>query len=171
MTTKSQDASHPAGASLAATAPPSRAHMGRGKSQISTMRIEDAGFRRNVWRAYPEEGTPYETVLSEAYWAHRARNFRAGDKIEILPDEMHYYAELLVIASGATWARVTELFRKDLGTTIVPDRQSDYRVAWRGAHRKFAIVRTVDGAIVKDGFAQQHEAELALPHYHPRANS
>lgn len=169
MANQSVTTNEPAVPSTSAT-PSSRPKLSRGKRQISTMRVEAAEFRRNIWRAYPEEGTPFETVLSEAYWAHRAAAFKAGDKIEVLPDEMHYYAELLVIAAGAAWARVMELYRRELGALALPDRRPDYSVAWRGAHRKFAIVRTVDGAIVKDGFAQQHDAELALPHYYPRVD-
>jgi hypothetical protein len=133
----------------------------RGQQAISMARIESAEFKRRIWRACPEAGTPYETILTEAYWVHRAREFRAGDRIEVLPDEMHYFAELLVIAAGANWVRVIELFRKELQPEEFVNR-SDYTVAWRGAHRKFAIVRTVDGAIVRDGFVQQHEAEAAI---------
>lgn len=168
MTTKPQAAADSAAPSRdgAAAVGPKASH--RGKRLISTARIESAEFKRNVWRAHPEEGTPYETVLGEAYWAHQARQFRPGDRIEVLPDEMHYFAELLVIAAGATWARVVELSRRELGVAAVPDKRMDYTVAWRGVHRKFAVVRTVDGAIIKDGFSQQQDAELALLQHAPR---
>ena len=122
-----------------------------------------AEFSRAIWRAHPEEDTPYETVLSDAYWAHRAREFRAGHKIEVLPDEMNYYAELLVMAAGVNWVRVIELLKVELKPAAVPRRQSEYSVAWRGPHRKFAIVRASDGAIVKDRFEKEHEAEAAIP--------
>jgi hypothetical protein len=142
----------------------------RGQQVISTARVEPAEFKRNVWRAYPEEGTSYETVLSDSYWAHRAREFRAGDLIEVLPDEMHYFAVLLVRASGANWVRVVEVLKTELKPAAVPRRQSEFSVAWRGPHRKFAIVRASDGTIVKDGFALEDEAEAAMPQMRPSAS-
>jgi hypothetical protein len=142
----------------------------RGQRAILPARLESAEFSRAIWRAHPEEGTPYETVLSDAYWAHRAREFRAGHKIEVLPDEMNYYAELLVMAAGGNWVSVIELLKVELKPAAVPRRQSEYSVAWRGPHRKFAIVRASDGAIVKDGFALEDEAEAAIPQFRPRVS-
>ncbi len=131
--------------------------------QIAMGRVDVAEFKRNVWRAFPEEGTPYGSIFSDSYWAHRAKDFKAGDKIEVLPDEMHYYAELLVMAAGATWLKVAELCRIQLSPADVTDSKPDYNVAWRGPHRKFALIRTVDGAIIKDGFSTEREALLGIP--------
>lgn len=132
-------------------------------SQIGSGRIDIAEFKRNAWRAFPEEGTPYERVLRESYWAHRAKDFKVGDKIEVLPDEMHYYAELLVMAAGATWLKVAELCKIELRPADLAGTKPEYNVAWRGPHRKFALVRVADGAIVKDGFENEREALLGIP--------
>jgi hypothetical protein len=142
----------------------------RGKRAILPARVESAEFKRAVWRAYPEKDTPYETVLSETYWAHRAAAFRRGDLIEVWPDEMHYFAMLLVMAAGSNWAMPVELFKVALKPRVMPARQPEFSVAYRGPHHKYAIVRASDDTIVKDGFAQEGDAELALAQFRPRVD-
>lgn len=137
----------------------------RGTLQISMARLDLAEYKRSAWRAFPEEGTKYETVLTEAYWAHRAKDFKPGDKIEVIPDEMSYYSELLVIAAGQNWAKVIELpgYPLALESAHTTAASDEYTVEWKGPHRKHAVIRVKDKAIIADGFAQKADAIAAIP--------
>lgn len=135
-------------------------------SKVHANRFKSAEFRRNIWDAIPEAGTPFDDLLKPEYWAHVAANLRPWDRIEVRAEDGSYYAELLVRDAGRLWAKVECLRKHDLGadTGQVPDVVADvtYSVQWRGPHSKHAVMRERgNGAkeVLRDQFETREAAE------------
>ena len=57
--------------------------------------IEESTYARTVWQVKPEIAVKIKDLLDPDYWAHVAGRMRAGDRIEAIPDDRHYFAEFL----------------------------------------------------------------------------
>lgn len=128
--------------------------------KITGPRLKQAEYVRTPYRAEPEAGTAFETVLKPEYWSHVASKLRPGDKIEIMPEDMAWYAELLVVDCTALSARVAILLPPlDLDVSSEPTIAVDsHEVKWKGPQMKFVVIRKSDGAIVSRGHSKA-EAE------------
>lgn len=126
--------------------------------KIHPSRFKQADGVRNVWVVVPEEGVPYEALLDDAYWAHIADKLRPMDRIEVLPEDGAYFAELIVRASGRQFANVIELRKVRLDTSAVASPDGRYDVQWKGPHHKFAVVRISDKTPMQTGFENKVDA-------------
>ena len=97
--------------------------------------VEEAVAARNIWQVKPEIAAKVEDLLNPDYWAHVARRFRAGDRIEAVPDDRHYFAEFFVLAASSNWAKVIllrhEVLIKDNETTMT----DGFSIGFAGAHK------------------------------------
>lgn len=122
---------------------------------------------RNRYMATAEAGTPFESVLDPAYWAHVAQGNYAkqpGDLITIGTDDEAWYAELLVRAVYPESLIVVPLpgypmKLDDLSPTVFGDK---YVIERKGNHLKFCVIRLSDGATVKDKCHTRTQAERWL---------
>ena len=78
--------------------------------QLPLAHFKQADNLRNIWCVQAARTVTQEQFLDETYWAHVARMLRAGDRIEIMPEDNTYFAELMVLATGRLYAQV-ELMR------------------------------------------------------------
>ena len=105
------------------------------KSVRKPTNIEEAVAARNIWQVKPEIAVTVEDLLKPEYWAHVARRMRAGDRVEAVPDDRHYFAEFFVLAASSNWAKLV-LLRE---VTIIKDNEQivseDFMVAFAGAHK------------------------------------
>ena len=97
--------------------------------------IEEAVAARNIWQVKPEIAVTVEDLLDPNYWAHVARRMRAGDRVEAVPADRHYFAEFFVLAASTNWAKLV-LLRK---VTIIKDHENTvtegFTVGFAGKHK------------------------------------
>lgn len=123
--------------------------------------------RNNIHNVTAEEGTPLEAVLSPQYFAHIAPMLRMYDEIRVTTDEGAYYARLLVLAVGQTWAKVKMLEHVDLTeqAEVAADPMNPYFLKFRGPVLKWSMLRRVDNAVIKEGMETKGEAERYMTDY------
>lgn len=137
----------------------------RGQRTLHALRFKEAALVRNVWSVVPEEGTAFEALLNEEYWAHVGGRLRPGDRIEVQAEDGDFYAELLVRECGRLWARVAVTAYHVFGVDEAgATRDTGHAVKWKGPHHKWSVVRA-DGAVVRHGFDTKPEAGAWLVDY------
>lgn len=120
--------------------------------KLHASRFGLAEHKRRIFSIVPEHGTEFEEVLKPSFWSHIAVNLRISDRIEVLAEDGSYFAELIVRDAGNLFASVGVLRKIDLDPVNSGEGSDGHEVAWKGPHRKFAVIRKSDDAIVKDGF-------------------
>lgn len=108
----------------------------------------------------PAVGVNIKDMLEPSYWAHVARDLRPGHKIEVLAEDMSYWAMLMVRDVGRTEAKVVVLQEKklDAGVDLAKDVDDGLEIKWRGPSAKFSVVRKDGGDILRDGFQTRDAA-------------
>lgn len=134
--------------------------------QLFLPRFSEAEYKRTVWVATTEGETKREHLTNPAYWAHVAAKMKPYDHIEVRSDDETFWAEYLVLACDRTWAKVQELRYIVLNKPATEQKEDpDFTVEWKGPHRKFAVVRKMDNAIMKEEFTNRTEANIWLTSY------
>ena len=120
--------------------------------------------RRNIWYITPDGDTSYQDLFNPEYWGFVSAKFRTYDRIEVIPDDDSYFAELIVLSAGRSLVEVAELRKVALPERGVARVNMEYDAKWSGPHSKWRIFRKSDGAVIKDGFETQEMArtEIAL---------
>lgn len=128
--------------------------------KILQSRVKQADYNRTLWAVTPEAGTSLDEMLAPDYWAHVARQFKVGDRIEIVPDGGEWFAELFVRAVSANAATVFPL--RHVVFAEAQDTQAQagggVEIKYRG-NAKWSLVRRSDKAVLFDGGATREEAE------------
>ena len=122
--------------------------------------------KRTIYRHVPEAGIPIEEVMDPSYFSLLARYFVATDRIEIIPQDMNYYAELLV-TNVLSHTVVTELliYKQVSKSERRSYEDAEYSIKWQGVEAKYAIYRKVDNANLKNGFMDIMDAQKWLIDY------
>ena len=128
------------------------------KKALHPTKFLGAEFVRTLHVANPEVGTPYADVLEPEYWVHIASRLRPFDRIEVVPEDGSYFAELFVQDAGRLWAKVVEPRFVSFETIEKNDPLNGYEIKWRGS-AKWGVVRLSDNTAMKDGFSSKGEAE------------
>jgi hypothetical protein len=129
---------------------------------LSPGRLQPFAHRNQIHNLTAEENTPFEAVLDPQYYAHLAPKLRMYDEIRVTTDEGAYYARLLVLAVGQTWAKVRKLEFFDLmeSESAAPaDPMNPYYVKFRGPVLKWSMLRRADNAVIREGMETRGEAE------------
>lgn len=133
--------------------------------------INDSGgtFGR-VWGASIPAGVPWEHVLSDEFWAHKANVFFPYDTVILRHDNREYYARLLVletrtVGNSVEKNRVTMhvLEKHDLkpADAGLDSYRALYEISHLGAERKWCVIEVQTRTIVHEGFASVDDAQLA----------
>jgi hypothetical protein len=101
--------------------------------------IEQAEFSRNVWFVKPETTVTIEDMLKPDFWAHISRNMKSGDRIEVLPEDKHYFAEFFIMAASTNWAKVILMRKVDLVKDNEDSEVSGFIVKWAGPNDKWRV--------------------------------
>jgi hypothetical protein len=140
------------------------------QNKLHVSRFRLAENVRNIWSVSPAEDVAFETLLHPEYWTHVARQLRAGDRIEIEPEDGSYFAQLRVLSVGERWASVQVLSKVDTAHAVEAPADGDgYFYKWRGPHAGHSILRTSDKHVMKEGFASKDEAMRYLIELSKRA--
>lgn len=128
--------------------------------QLSPPRLKLAEFVRSHFRVEPEAGTPIEAVLDPAFLAHVAGRLGPGDRLEILPECMTYYAEALVVDATPLSARVQLVLgpvELAAGEQVLASDIFDAR--WISPAVRFGVIRKSDDAVMAKQFETKADAE------------
>lgn len=120
--------------------------------------MDHAEYQRQVHRITPPAGTTIEDVKRPEYWVNVAGRIRHFDKIEVLPEDAAFHAELLVTGKGAKHVNVAVLHHVPLDGEAVEASPVDYVTEFGGPKHLHRVKRVSDGVIVKHGFSTKPEA-------------
>lgn len=118
-----------------------------------------SGYAYLQYVATPEAGVTLEQVLEPSYWADVANRIKPLSRIEVIPDDMSYFAYLVVIDVARNAAKVAVIHHTELSEVESEPAPEQFTVKFHGPHKKFAVLRKEDSSLVKDGFATK---ELAI---------
>jgi len=139
---------------------PKSAAVARAPIQLSPPRLKLAEFVRSHFRVEPEAGTPIDAVLDPEFLAHVAGRLGPGDRLEILPECMTYYAEALVVDATPLSARVQLVLGPvalAAGEQVLASDIFDAR--WISPTVRFGVIRKSDGAVMAKQFETKADAE------------
>jgi len=97
--------------------------------------IEEAAYERNVWQVKPAIKATIKDLLEPSYWAHVAKRMKAGDRIEAIPDDRHYYAEFFVLAASTNWVKLVLMREVELVKDNETTATEGFVVEFAGNHR------------------------------------
>lgn len=131
-----------------------------------------AEYARVVFAHTPALATKYEDLLDPAYWANVAHKFKPTCRVEVLAEDLSWYAELVVISNSRTWAKMAPLHYVKLTATKKPAKESDldhdvkgYDISFAGQVKKYRVVRKSDKVEIRDGIPTEEEANIWLKNH------
>lgn len=119
-----------------------------------------------------KSGTTLEDALKPEFWVHLGHKLRPCDQLELLPEDMSFYAKVIVKDAGRLWANVALLQVVDLdpiGTISQEPMLDEYDVQWSGPHDKFRVIRKSDKTVMAKGFKSKDTAFEHLRNLSPKA--
>jgi hypothetical protein len=109
---------------------------------INQTRVQLGQSARNVWRAVVPLEDTLEQIMSPMYWINLQRMLRPLDRIEIIPDDRRFFAELLVLSVQMHYIPVALLSHVDLPHVEMQDIPSEYKVEYAGPYELFRVLRS-----------------------------
>jgi hypothetical protein len=128
-------------------------------SKILEQRLKQVEFARNLWHVTPESGTTFEDILRPSYWSHVQRTLQKGDRIEIVPADQSYFAELFVLSTAGE-VQVAVLRKVVIGTAESSPAASgdEYEIKHRGG-AGWSVLRKADKTIMVEKLDTRSGAE------------
>lgn len=128
--------------------------------KLHASRCQLAEQSRNIHSVVLEPGTTLDNLKDPAFWAHVSgpKNFRPMDRIEAMPEDGSFWAELLVLSAGPLFAKVYVMRHYEIGEVGTTSMSDAFAVAWKGPLRQHAVIRVKDNAIMQDKFANKEAA-------------
>jgi hypothetical protein len=124
--------------------------------------IEESTYARTVWQVKPEIKATIQDLLNPDYWAHVAKQLKAGDRIEAVPDDRHYFAEFFVLAASSNWAKLVLLREITLIKDNNPMEKEGFIVKFAGQH-KWRVEK--DGEVLSKNHDDQKSAAAWLANH------
>lgn len=128
--------------------------------KILKNRLTEAEFTRVVWTAAPEQGTTLADMVKPEYWAHVAKYLKPGFRIEVMPEDGAWFAELYVRAVKEQ-AAVVHVLRAVTFDEAQPTSEAHalYYAKFCGPAAKWRVYRTVDNAVMTEKLDTREQAE------------
>ncbi len=130
-------------------------------------RIRLAEYARSVWCVTPEPSVSFEEILKPEYWTHVSKQLLPGARIEVLPDDNSWFAELIVRSSNDNSVQVAVLRHVKLDAPV-PATEAEqakaadpYEIKHRGG-AGWSVIRKSDKAVVYEKGQSRAEAERFL---------
>ncbi|MEN9903117.1 MAG: hypothetical protein RL651_1781 [Pseudomonadota bacterium] len=121
--------------------------------------LKGAEFASTTHSATPDAGTPYSRVLEPSYWALVASNLRPMDEIKVIPQDLAYYAHLLVVSVSRMDVFVKEISKADFEPVKTEETDlGDYVIKYSGPIAKHRVIRTKDGQVMAENISTKEEA-------------
>jgi len=128
--------------------------------QLSPPRLKLAEYVRSPYRVEPDAGARLDDVLTPDYFGHVAGRLRPGDRLEIMPECMSWYAEALVVDATRLSARIQLTLgpiELDAGEQVLANDHFEAR--WISPAARFGVARKADGALMAKHLASKADAE------------
>jgi hypothetical protein len=126
---------------------------------ILSKRVRQADQVRNIWHVTPMPENTAVDLLKPEYWVHVQRYMRRGDRLEILAEDLSWYAEAVVLDTGAYGARIA--FTVDpvhLANESKVEVSDEFEVKWAGMHAKWRVLRASDRTVLVENLATKDDA-------------
>lgn len=136
-------------------------------------RMKAAEFVRNVFVAVPPAGTTLEQIQDGEYWKNIHKQLHISDRIEVVPEDGSYFAELYV--TNVTHYRIgVKLLRSvvldEPKASPSAEEGSPFEVKWRGSIAKHSVQHAKTKEVLRDGFSSASEARTWLAEYEKTHN-
>jgi hypothetical protein len=133
--------------------------------------IRQAQQTRVVYTAQLPTGTSLEDALKPEFWINFAKRLRPCDQIELIPEDMSFFATVLVVDADSFGANVKVIHSIDLDADVIAQQSqtSEYDVRWGGPHDKFRVVRKSDNAVISKGHQNKTLAFQYVNNMRPKA--
>lgn len=123
---------------------------------IIKTQMKQSEFVRNVWCI---KDATVEDVLKPEFFVHTGQYLKAGDKIELIPNDMSFYAELLVVSCGKQWAKVKVIVHQKFDGPV--KKEEKYSVN-HNPKQGWRVVRLSDKEVLSKDHPDRESAELWL---------
>jgi hypothetical protein len=132
--------------------------------KILQSQLKQAEFVRTSYAATPEHGVSVDDVLVPEFWAHVAKQFKVGDRIEVKPDGADWLAEFYVLKVDVHGVHLVLLNKYELvASNKAPAVANDdeYEINFGGA-AKWRVIRKSDREVMVKGLGSKAECETWL---------
>lgn len=132
--------------------------------KILQSQLKQAEFVRTAYAATPEHGASVDDILAPEFWAHVAKQFKAGDRIEVKPDGADWLAELYVLKVDVHGVHLALLNKYELSAVNKAPavaNDDEYEINFGGA-AKWRVIRKSDREVMVKGLASKAECETWL---------
>jgi hypothetical protein len=135
---------------------------------VSNHLLKSAEHARAVWSISIPNDHGKQHILNPDYWAHCALQFRRGDFIEIIRDDLTAYFKCIIIDSGRIYAKLKLIEEKDLSSEVkeaISLRSGEldkFEIKWINIGSKYGVFRKSDGQVIEQGLATKEDAEEYL---------
>ena len=115
--------------------------------------MKQAEFVRAVW--FVEDAT-IEDALKPEFYVHVGQYLHPRDRIELVPRDMSFYAELLVVSCGKQWAKVVPIVYLNLAK---PEKSlPGYKVSYN-PRQGWRVIRNSDKELMVKDLPDKEAAE------------
>lgn len=127
---------------------------------------DEESYTRYVAR--PATSDSRDEVKGTSYWEHVMAQLKAGDVVEVYPEDRSYFLEMLLIGKrdgSLAWRILHEVEFGAAPATVVGDDPNDgLEVTWGGPKHLHRVVdnKTTDNKVIAFGFSTKEEAEAEL---------
>ena len=130
-------------------------------------RIRLAEYARSVWCVTPEPSVSFEEILKPEYWTHVSKQLLPGARIEVLPEDHSWFAELIVRSStnNETHVAVLRHVKLDAPQPATEAEQAKTAEPYEIKHRGgagWSVIRKVDKTVLYEKGQSRAEAERFL---------
>lgn len=130
--------------------------------KLTAPNFKNAEFERAIWQATVPAGMALDEVQRPEFWGHVAENLKPLARIEVIAEDLSYFAELLVIDCDRLWAKTRLIrfvdLREDDSADVLPAAAAGFKVEFKGPTKKHIVVRLSDNVVVHEGIATKAEA-------------
>lgn len=123
-------------------------------------------YKRNDWVVDVEVDITLEDIKEPSFWALVADQMAPYDTIEVRAEDGKWIANLRVIFCEKTYAKVQiERVMEIKENMETPQISIKHKVAWKGPHLKFVVIRLSDSQIMQSKCKTRDEADVWLRNY------
>lgn len=123
---------------------------------------------RVVYSVQAPAGSSVEDIVKPEFWINIAPKLRPCDQLEVIPEDMAYFARLMVVDVNSLGVYVKVLDFVEIDTNVPSEAELSYEVKWAGPVDKFRVMRTSNNEVIERGFATKAEAHNYIKNIAPR---
>jgi len=131
--------------------------------------LKARGYFSTDYQAVLADGVTLEDAMKPEFWSHINSHVPAKlqrfDRIQIIPEDGTWFADLIVLSTGRGYAKTALVNRMEIGETAEPVEAASTEVIWRGPSLKWCVERRSDKTRLKTNCESRHAAEVEALQY------